>query len=104
MPPSGRRDTFIGRTQHGLETVLILGQPNPGAARNRYVPDVSKAQQQLSLSVTIPWRKRYAAPAWLHKRLCLWMSQKGPRSQAEPCPWIRPTLKRPPARSDDHLC
>jgi len=54
MPPSGRRDTFIGRTQHGLETVHILGQPNPGGARNRYVPDILKIQQHLSLSVTVP--------------------------------------------------
>jgi nucleoside-diphosphate-sugar epimerase len=36
------------------KTVHILGQPDPGAARNRYVPDISKAQQQLSLSVTVP--------------------------------------------------
>jgi dTDP-glucose 4,6-dehydratase len=34
--------------------VHILGQPEPGAARNRYVPDISKAQQQLGLSVTVP--------------------------------------------------
>jgi UDP-glucuronate decarboxylase len=33
--------------------VHILGQPNPGAARNRYVPDISKAHQQLGLSVTV---------------------------------------------------
>jgi nucleoside-diphosphate-sugar epimerase len=33
--------------------VHILGQPNPGAARNRYVPDILKAQQQLSLRVTV---------------------------------------------------
>jgi hypothetical protein len=39
--------------RHVLETVVarlrILGQPDPGAARNRYVPDMHKAQQQLSL-------------------------------------------------------
>lgn len=34
--------------------VHILGQPDPGAARNRYVPDISKSRQQLGLSVTIP--------------------------------------------------
>ena len=34
--------------------VRILGQPDPGAARNRYVPDISKARQQLGLSVTVP--------------------------------------------------
>ena len=32
----------------------ILGQPEPGAARNRYVPDIRKAQQQHGLSVTVP--------------------------------------------------
>ena len=34
--------------------VHILGQPDPGGARNRYVPDISKAQQQLGLNVTVP--------------------------------------------------
>ena len=34
--------------------VRILGQPEPGAVRNRYVPDISKARQQLGLSVTLP--------------------------------------------------
>jgi UDP-glucuronate decarboxylase len=34
--------------------VRILGQPDSGAARNRYVPDISKARQQLGLSVTVP--------------------------------------------------
>jgi UDP-glucuronate decarboxylase len=33
--------------------VHILGQPTPGAARNPYVPDISKARQQLGLSVTV---------------------------------------------------
>jgi len=33
--------------------VHILGQPNPGAARNRYVPDIRKAQQELGLNLTI---------------------------------------------------
>jgi UDP-glucuronate decarboxylase len=33
--------------------VHILGQPNPGAARNRYVPDICKAHQQLGLTVTV---------------------------------------------------
>ena len=33
--------------------VHILGQPDSGAARNRYVPDISKARQQLGLSVTV---------------------------------------------------
>ena len=34
--------------------VHILGQPDPGAARNRYVPDIRKAQQELGVSVTVP--------------------------------------------------
>jgi dTDP-glucose 4,6-dehydratase len=34
--------------------VRILGQPDPSAARKRYVPDIRKAQQQLGLSVTVP--------------------------------------------------
>ena len=34
--------------------VHILGQPDPGAARNRYVPDIHKAQRDLGLNVTIP--------------------------------------------------
>jgi len=34
--------------------VHILRQPNPGAARNRYVPDISKSRQELGLSVTVP--------------------------------------------------
>lgn len=34
--------------------VRILGTPQATAGRNRYVPDISKAQQQLGLSVTVP--------------------------------------------------
>jgi nucleoside-diphosphate-sugar epimerase len=34
--------------------VHILGQPNPCAARNLYVPDIRKARQQLGLGVTVP--------------------------------------------------
>ncbi len=34
--------------------VHILGKPDPGVSHNRYVPDISKAQQQLGLSVTVP--------------------------------------------------
>jgi UDP-glucuronate decarboxylase len=33
--------------------VHMLGQPNPCAARNRYVPDIRKARQQLGLGVTV---------------------------------------------------
>jgi UDP-glucuronate decarboxylase len=34
--------------------VHILGQPDPRAFRNRYVPDIRKAQQQLGIRVTVP--------------------------------------------------
>ena len=34
--------------------VRIQGKADIGAARNRYVPDIYKAQQQLGLSVTVP--------------------------------------------------
>ena len=34
--------------------VRILGQPDPEAARNRYLPDIRKVQQQLGLRVTVP--------------------------------------------------
>jgi len=34
--------------------VRILGQPDPSAARNRYVPAIHKAQQELGLNVSIP--------------------------------------------------
>jgi len=33
--------------------VHFLGQPGPGSARNRYVPDIHKAQRDLGLSVTL---------------------------------------------------
>jgi dTDP-glucose 4,6-dehydratase len=35
------------------KAVQILGQPDPGAARNRYVPDICKARKELGLDVTI---------------------------------------------------
>ena len=34
--------------------VRILGQPAPGDARNRYVPDISKVRYGLGLDVTVP--------------------------------------------------
>jgi len=34
--------------------VHILGQSDPSAARNRYVPEIRKAQQELGLNVRIP--------------------------------------------------
>jgi UDP-glucuronate decarboxylase len=34
--------------------VAILGRADPSAARNRYVPDIRKAHQELGLNVTIP--------------------------------------------------
>jgi UDP-glucuronate decarboxylase len=51
----------IAATAHLVRDILaadkpvnILGRPAPGAARNRYVPDIRKAQQQLGLRVTVP--------------------------------------------------
>jgi len=34
--------------------VAILGRADPSAARNRYVPNIRKAHQELGLNVTIP--------------------------------------------------
>jgi dTDP-glucose 4,6-dehydratase len=34
--------------------VRILGQPDPSAARNLYVPAIHKAQRELGLNVSIP--------------------------------------------------
>ena len=34
--------------------VHILGKPDRGASRNRYAPNIRKAQQELGLSVTVP--------------------------------------------------
>jgi UDP-glucuronate decarboxylase len=34
--------------------VKMLGRPHPRAARNRYIPNISKAQDQLGLIVSIP--------------------------------------------------
>jgi UDP-glucuronate decarboxylase len=34
--------------------VQILGKPDPSAARNRYIPDIRKIQQELGLGITIP--------------------------------------------------
>jgi UDP-glucuronate decarboxylase len=37
-----------------FKSVRISGQPVPDAVRNRYVPDIRKAQQELGLSATVP--------------------------------------------------
>jgi dTDP-glucose 4,6-dehydratase len=34
--------------------VHIIGKPDAGASRNRYVPDIRRARQQFGLSVTVP--------------------------------------------------
>jgi dTDP-glucose 4,6-dehydratase len=36
------------------KSVQILGKPDPSAARNRYIPDIRKTQQELGLGITIP--------------------------------------------------
>lgn len=34
--------------------VQVLGQPAPGAAPNRYVPDIARARDELGLDITLP--------------------------------------------------
>ena len=48
--------------------VRILGQPAPGAARNRYVPDIHKAHQELGLNVTIPLAEAIRRTGEVHRQ------------------------------------
>lgn len=48
--------------------VRILGQPAPGAARNRYVPDIQKAHQELGLNVTIPLAEAIRRTGEVHRQ------------------------------------
>ena len=50
--------------------VHILGQPNPGADRNRYVPDIRKAQQELGLNVCIPLAEAIRRTGEAHRQMC----------------------------------
>jgi nucleoside-diphosphate-sugar epimerase len=34
--------------------IVIKGVPEPGAPRNRYIPDVRRAQEELGLAITVP--------------------------------------------------
>ena len=49
--------------------VHVLGQPDLGAPRNRYIPSIAKAQEDLGLRVTVGLEEaiRFAADAHLHK-------------------------------------
>lgn len=48
------------------KSVHVLGKPHLGTARNRYVPDISKAQQEFALNVTIPLAEAIRRTADLH--------------------------------------
>ena len=48
--------------------VRILGQPAPGAARNRYVPYIHKAHQELGLNVTIPLAEAIRRTGEVHRQ------------------------------------
>lgn len=58
--------------------VHILGHPDPGILRNRYVPDIRKAQQQLGLRVTVPLSEAI-------RRSAAWVtSLDGPKGSPQP--------------------
>jgi len=50
--------------------VRILGKANPSHARNRYVPDITKARRELGLDVTISLAQSIRRSADAHRRLC----------------------------------
>jgi UDP-glucuronate decarboxylase len=49
--------------------VRILGKADPSHARNRYVPDIRKAQRELDLDVTIPLAESIRRTAEAHRKL-----------------------------------
>ena len=49
--------------------VRILGKADPSNARNRYVPDISKALAELGLDVTIPLAESVRRTADAHRKL-----------------------------------
>lgn len=55
--------------------VHILGQPDPGAALYRYVPDISKAEQQLGLSVTVPLAEAIRRTGASYLQNATWIKQ-----------------------------
>jgi len=50
------------------KTVRILGRPDQSDARNRYVPDISKARSELGLDVTIPLAESIRRSADAHRK------------------------------------
>jgi len=50
--------------------VRILGKADPSHARNRYVPDITKARRELGLVVTISLAQSIRRSADAHRRLC----------------------------------
>ncbi|MCP9808653.1 NAD-dependent epimerase/dehydratase family protein [Cyanobium sp. HWJ4-Hawea] len=56
-----------------------LGKPNPAGVHNRYVPDITKAQRELGLRVTVP----------LAEAICRAGAAAGPPSAStrSPCHW-----------------
>lgn len=51
--------------------VRILGKTDPSNARNRYVPDISKARSELGLDVSIPLAQSIRRTAEAHRKLAL---------------------------------
>ena len=50
------------------KSVRILGKADPSHARNRYVPDISKARSELGLDVTIPLAESIRRSADAHRK------------------------------------
>ncbi|WP_342618979.1 NAD(P)-dependent oxidoreductase [Rhodoferax sp. GW822-FHT02A01] len=48
--------------------VHVLGAPNPAAARNRYIPSIAKARQELGLDITISLEDAIRFTAQAHVR------------------------------------
>ncbi|HCP78486.1 MAG: epimerase [Pusillimonas sp.] len=40
-----------------LDNIQVLGQPAPGAAPNRYIPDTTRARTELGLTISIPLKE-----------------------------------------------
>lgn len=52
-----------------IKPVRILGKVDPSQARNRYVPDISKARTEMGLDVTIPLAESVRRTADAHRKL-----------------------------------
>lgn len=47
-------EAIARETGHSTETIQVLGQPAPGAAPDRYVPDTRRASSELGLRISVP--------------------------------------------------